>query len=194
MKNNSEIMSEARAALNGKWRFATGTFFVMTLILIGASLIPIAGTILSLLITGPLVVGAAFVGLKIYKNEAAETNDLFFAFKHSFTNSVLAYLLMAVFILLRFLLLIVPGIIAALAYSQTYFILAENQSMDAYDAILKSKKMMMGYKWQYFKVGVRLFGLGILCLFTLGIGFLWLAPYQYVVYAKFYEELKSVNA
>ena len=96
-------MSEARAALNGKWPFAIGTFFVMTLILIGASLIPIAGTILSLLITGPLVVGAAFLGLKIYKNEAAETNDLFFAFKHSFTNSVLAYLLMAVFILLRFL-------------------------------------------------------------------------------------------
>lgn len=194
MKNNSEIMSEARAALNGKWSFAIGTFFVMTLILIGASLIPIVGTILSLLITGPLVVGAAFVGLKVYKNEAAETNDLFFAFKHSFTNSVLAYLLMAVFILLRFLLLIVPGIIAALAYSQTYFILAENPSMDSYDAILKSKKMMMGYKWQYFKVGLRLFGLGILCLFTLGIGFLWLAPYQYVVYAKFYEELKSVNA
>lgn len=187
-------MSEARAALNGKWPFAIGTFFVMPLILIGASLIPIVGTILSLLITGPLVVGATFLGLKIYKNEAAETNDLFFAFKHSFTNSVLAYLLMAVFILLRFLLLIVPGIIAALAYSQTYFILAENPSMDAYDAILKSKKMMMGYKWQYFKVGLRLFGLGILCLFTLGIGFLWLAPYQYVVYAKFYEELKSVNA
>ncbi len=71
-------MSEARVALNGKWPFAIGTFFVMTLILIGASLIPIAGTILSLLITGPLIVGAAFVGLKIYKNEAAETNDLFF--------------------------------------------------------------------------------------------------------------------
>ena len=194
MKNNSEIMSEARAALNGKWPFAIGTFFVMTLILIGASLIPVAGTILSLLITGPLVVGAAFLGLKIYKNEAAETNDLFFAFKHSFTNSALAYMLMAVFILLRFLLLIVPGIIAALAYSQTYFILAENPSMDAYDAILKSKTMMQGYKWQYFKLGLRLFGLGILCIFTLGIGFLWLTPYQYVVYAKFYEEIKLVNA
>ena len=59
-------MSEARAALNGKWPFAIGTFFVMTLILIGASLIPIAGPILSLIITGPLVVGAAFLGLKIY--------------------------------------------------------------------------------------------------------------------------------
>ena len=42
MKNNSEIMSEARAALNGKWRFAIGTFFVMPLILISTSLIPIA--------------------------------------------------------------------------------------------------------------------------------------------------------
>ena len=52
MKNNSEIMSEDRAALNGKLPFAKGTFFVMTLILIGVSLIPIAGTILSLLSLG----------------------------------------------------------------------------------------------------------------------------------------------
>ena len=76
-------------------------------------------------------------------------------------------------------------------YSQTWFILSEDSSIDSYDAILKSKKMMDGYKWKLFKIQLRLFGLGILCLFTLGIGFLWLMPYQYVVYAKFYDELKS---
>ena len=58
-------------------------------------------------------------------------------------------------------------------------------------AVIKSKDMMNGFKWQYFKIGLRLFVLGLLCLLTLGIGFLWLIPYQYVVYAKFYEEVKA---
>ena len=31
-------------------------------------------------------------------------------------------------------------------------------------------------------------------IFLLGIGFLWLIPYQYVVYAKFYEQVKAANA
>ena len=63
--------------------------------------------------------------------------------------------------------------------------------MDSYKAILKSKEMMKGYKWQLFKINIRLFGLTLLCILTFGIGFLWLIPYQYVVYAKFYEELSS---
>lgn len=66
--------------------------------------------------------------------------------------------------------------------------------MDSYDAIMRSKKMMDGYKFKLFKIQLRLLGLGLLCLLTLGIGFLWLIPYQYVVYAKFYEEVKAANA
>ncbi|WP_369292780.1 DUF975 family protein, partial [Saccharophagus degradans] len=37
---------------------------------------------------------------------------------------------------------------------------------------------------------LRFLGWAILCLLTLGIGFLWLIPYMYVTYAKFYDDLK----
>ena len=59
-------------------------------------------------------------------------------------------------ILLWLLLLIVPGIIAAISYSQTFFILAEDDTIRPSEAIEKSKKMMEGYKreiwpqWWYF--------------------------------------------
>ena len=167
---------------------------MLNLILIGATLIPILGTPLSFILSGPLMIGAAYVALKIYKNDGAETNDLFFGFNHLFGNSIIAYLLMNVLIIVRLLLLIVPGIIAVLAYSQTFFILAENPSMDPYEAILKSKKMMQGFKWKYFQIGLILFGLGLLCLLTCGIGFLWLIPYKYVVYANFYEKVKAATS
>tara|TARA_B100000767_G_scaffold90575_1_gene86997 strand:- start:207 stop:788 length:582 start_codon:yes stop_codon:yes gene_type:complete len=193
MTNNTQIMSEARASLDGKWPLAIGTFLILLLISMGAALIPYAGQVITILMAGPLAVGAAFFALNIVKDQAAKTDDLFFSFNNNLGNSILAYLLVLVFAFIGFILLIIPGIIVALALSQTWFILAENPSMDSYDAIIKSKNMMKGYKWQYFKIGLRLFGLGLLCLLTLGVGFLWLIPYQYVVYAKFYEEVKAAN-
>ena len=192
MTNNAQIMSDARESLTGKWPLAIGTFLIFLLVSMGAALIPVAGQVIGFLIAGPLAVGGAFFALNIVREQAAKTDDLFFGFNNNLGNSILAYLLVFVFVFIGFVLLIIPGIIVALAFSQTWFILAENPSMDSYDAIIKSKNMMNGYKWQYFKIGLRLFGLGLLCLLTLGIGFLWLLPYQYVVYAKFYEQLKAV--
>jgi len=194
MTNNSQIMSDARDSLNGKWPLAIGTFLILLLITMGTSLIPYAGQIISLLISGPLAVGGAFFALNIVRDQQAETDDLFFSFNNNLGNSILAYLLVFVFVFIGFILLIIPGIIVGLALSQTWFILADNPSMDSYSAVIKSKDMMNGFKWQYFKIGLRLFVLGLLCLLTLGIGFLWLIPYQYVVYAKFYEEVKAANS
>ena len=42
------------------------------------------------------------------------------------------------------LLLIIPGIIAWLRYSQTWYILADNNNISPMDAIRKSKEMMVG--------------------------------------------------
>ena len=194
MKENTQIMSEARASLNGKWPLAIGTFLILLLISMGAALIPLAGQIIGILIAGPLAVGGAYFALNIVRDQVAQTDDLFFSFNNNLSNSILAYLLVVAFALIGFVLLIIPGVIVALALSQTWFILAENPSMDSYDAIMRSKKMMDGFKFKLFKIQLRLLGLGLLCLLTLGIGFLWLIPYQYVVYAKFYEEVKAANA
>ena len=194
MKENTQIMSESRASLNGKWPLAIGTFLILLLISMGAALIPLAGQIIGILIAGPLAVGGAYFALNIVRDQVAQTDDLFFSFNNNLSNSILAYLLVVAFALIGFVLLIIPGVIVALALSQTWFILAENPSMDSYDAIMRSKKMMDGYKFKLFKIQLRLLGLGLLCLLTLGIGFLWLIPYQYVVYAKFYEEVKAANA
>ena len=193
MTNNSQIMSDARASLNGKWPLAIGTFLIAFLISLGVSLIPYAGQIIYFLVTAPLVVGISFFALKIARDQDPKTDDLFFSFNNNFGNAILANLLVGIFAFIGFILLIIPGIIVSLALSQTWFILAENPSMGSYEAIIKSKDMMKGYKWQYFKIGLRLLLLGLLCLLTLGIGFLWLMPYQYVVYAKFYEEIKAAN-
>ena len=99
--------------------------------------------------------------------------------------------MMIVIILIGFLLFFIPGVIATLMFSQVLYIIAEDNKIDPYNALVKSKKMMDGNKWKLFKIILRILLLAIVCILTLGIGFIWLAPYQNAVYAKFYNVIKQ---
>ena len=98
---------------------------------------------------------------------------------------------MSLFIFLWSLLLIIPGIIAAYAYSQVFYILADNPSLSGMEALDQSKQMMKGRKWKYFCLCMRFVGWSILCIFTLGIGYIWLAPYMAVSLANFYRDVSQ---
>ena len=99
--------------------------------------------------------------------------------------------MMIVIILIGFLLFFIPGVIATLMFSQVLYIIAEDNKIDPYNALVKSKKMMEGNKWKLFKIMLIILLLAIVCILTLGIGFIWLAPYQNAVYAKFYNVIKQ---
>lgn len=187
---NVVLMRNAQAALKGKWGLAIGSFVVYMIIVIGIQLIPIAGAVVGLIIGGPFALGLTIFSLSISRNQNAELNQIFKGFEN-FGTALAANLLMGIFTLLWMLLLIVPGVIALLSYSMTLFIIADDKSVGAMEAINKSKAMMEGHKAQLFRLWLRLSGLGLLCILTLGIGFLWLAPYAYVVQAKFYDDLKG---
>ncbi|MFI5260458.1 MAG: DUF975 family protein [Candidatus Paceibacteria bacterium] len=191
LTENSVLRQRARASLAGKWGLAVGiTALYMAISIIASSMRHPAGTLLSLLISGPLAVGMATFALSISRNKEANIEQLFTGFK-KYGRSLVAYLLIVIFVLLWALLLIVPGIIAALSYVMTYFILVDDETISAHDAIKKSKKMMYGHKWKCFRLALIFICWGILSIFTLGIGFLWLIPYIQVTMAKFYDELKT---
>ena len=193
MKENKELMAEARASLSGNWGLAVGTFLVYIIIVGTLQVIPVIGGVIGLFIAGPMSVGISMFTLSLSRDENARLEQIFEGFKN-YGTVLGAYLLMVVFIFLWALLLIIPGIIAGLAYSQTFYILAEDDTIGSMDALRKSKEMMNGYKWKYFCLGLRFIGWALLCLLTLGIGFLWLSPYIQVSYAKFYEDLKKNQA
>ena len=143
-----------------------------------------------LIISGPMALGIAVFSLSISRKQDAKLEQIFQGF-NNFGTALGAYLLMGLFTFLWTLLLIIPGIIAAISYSMTFYILADDNSIGAMDAINKSNKMMDGYKWKYFCLGLRFFGWALLCILTLGIGFLWLVPYMHVSMAKFYDDIKA---
>ncbi len=188
--SNIELMRMAKRSLKGNWGLAAGTFFVYILIISGIQLIPVIGSLALLIVGGPFALGIVIFSLSIARDQKAEFDQLFQGFAN-FKKALGTYLLMVLFVLLWMLLLFVPGIIAAISYSMTFYILADDPSIGAMEAIKKSKKMMYGHKWKFFCLGLRFIGWILLCCLTIGIGLFWLAPYMQVSAAKFYEDVKG---
>lgn len=185
--DNVTLMHMAQRSLRGKWGLAIGTFVVYTLLTSAFGTTPQTG-ILSLLIAGPFALGAAMFSLSISRGKEARLEQIFNGFRY-FGNALATYLLMLLYIVLGLLLLIVPGIIMALSYSMTFYILADNPTLGPREALAQSRRLTDGYKWKLFYLCLRLLGLALLCILTLGIGFLWLIPYANVTMAEFYDDL-----
>lgn len=189
---NTILMRRALDALRGKWVLAIGSFLLYGLLVSSAGALKASGAVISLVIAGPFMLGASMFSLNISRGHEARVEQLFQGF-NNFATALGAYLLMILFICLWSLLLVIPGIIAALSYSMTFYLLADEPSLRADEALMKSKTMMMGYKSKLFGLFLRFFLLALLCVLTLGIGFLWLVPFIHVTLAEFYTDLKNSN-
>jgi len=86
------------------------------------------------------------------------------------------------------------GIIAGLMYSQTFYLMAEDRTVDPLEALRKSKALMRGHKGKLFCLYLRFIGWSLLCIPTLFIGLLWLAPYIAASFARFHEDLGAPAA
>lgn len=187
---NAVLMMRARESLSGKWGLALGGGLVYLIIVVGLGSFEYFGSIISLVITGPLSLGLAKFMLAISRKQEATVSQIFDGFDQ-FGLALKTYLLMVLYVVLWSFLLIIPGIIAAIAYSQSFYLLAEGKTVSAQETLRKSKEMMVGYKWKYFCLGLRFVGWFILSILTLGIGFLWFFPYVQVSMAKFYEDIST---
>ena len=191
MPRNKEIRRSARYALKDNWTQAVLATLVFTLVECAAGSIPFAG----LLVVCPLTFGFSLCFLRLVRGEDSSemVGDQFKVF-NKYGRVLGTSLLMTLYIILWCLLLIIPGIIKSYSYAMTPYIMNDRPDLDADDCIHESRKMMRGYKWKLFCLDLSFIGWAILCLFTLGIGFLWLQPYIEASHAKFYEELKARRA
>lgn len=187
---NKILMQNAREGLKGNWNVVMGASFLYILISMVVSSIPKSGTVISLILSGPFMLGFISFFLSFSRGNDVKVSQIFDGF-NKFTKALGLYLLKALFVLLWSLLFIIPGIIASLSYSMAFYIMSDDDSIRPKDALKKSKKMMYGYKWKLFCLGLRFLGWIILSILTLGIGFLWIAPYMQVSMAKFYDDIKD---
>lgn len=201
--NRIELKNRAKESLKGKYgeaiklllitfaiSFATG--FVIGFLNLDEDIAELISSIVSLAVAGLLGFGTVSFFLKISRNETVTYKELFSKINMCFSYLAIS-LLVGLFTALWSLLLIIPGIIAAINYSLVYFVKLDNPELGALEVLRKSKEMMNGHKWDFFVLILSFLGWGILGIFTLGILYLWLVPYIQVTYANFYNSLKEAK-
>ena len=146
------------------------------------------------LIVGSVVgVGYAKFNLDLVdRREELKIGTLFAYFKR-WGTAVGANLLQALYVILWMLLFIIPGIIAAYSYAMTNYILAEHPELSAGEAIEESKEMMRGNRFRLFCLQLSFIGWDLLCILSLGIGYLWLTPYKQAATAAFYRVVSGTE-
>lgn len=190
---NKELKNRALTHLNNNWAKVAMITLVVYLIggiiptLIDLAIYEMLGTGLTLLLL-PLSYGYYIAFLRLERTDSTDYDSLFEGFKEYFPV-FFTILLKGIYILLWTLLLIIPGIVKSYSYSMTEFVMKDNPSMRYDAAIERSMKLMSGHKMQLFLLDLSMIGWAILCLLTLGIGFLFLVPYNTTAHAEFYEQL-----
>ena len=181
----NSILSDSQNQLRNNWIVA-----ITTVLVYGILTAVSASFVIGILVTGHLSVGIAMWSLNVARGHELRMEQLFDGFKN-FISPMVASLLMSALIVIGMIFFIIPGIIIALGLSQTFYILAEQPRKDGLDALQESWNLMKGHKRTYLLLLFRYFLLGIACIFTLGIGFLFLAPYIHVTNANFFLAIKS---
>ncbi len=187
---NRTLMAQARESLKGHWGVAVGGNAIYMILMILFQSIPRVGWIGALIIGGPYLLGYSIFFLSLSRKQNPRLAQLFEGFYH-FADALVAYLLMTLFIILWTLLFIIPGVVASLSYSQTFFILADNPQLKGSEALRESRAMMKGNRWKLFCLFWRFFGWFLLGILSLGIGFLWIFPYLATTMTHFYNDLKG---
>ena len=203
--NRVKIKKEAREMLKGNiWNILKpyavifGIMFVVGIIMgaangnaeepnLGASLVSLVAELAML----PLTFGALVYLVKFVRKEPYELKDIFGYYSKFWPIFALNFL-MGLFIGLWSLLLIIPGIIAAISYTMSMLIMVDGEE-DAMECLRKSKAMMKGYKWDFVVFHLSFILWYLLGAVTLGIAYIYVGPYVMVSEVLYYEELKKVN-
>jgi uncharacterized membrane protein len=188
---NTELYSRAYRALSGSWLHALSTVFIV-LMLQG-----IAGSVY----IGIVVLGALSIGQYMYFLHLSRTQThppletIFEGFKPSdrFIQSLIAIILVTLLVMFGTLLLVIPGIIAGIGLSMTFFVMADDPGIRATDAMRRSWEMVWerGNFWKVFGfqlLAIPLFFLGTLLLV---VGIFFVMPIYYTALAGLYDTLNG---
>lgn len=173
-----------------------GKLFLMSLIIVAVGfvcgLVPVVGGLTAILIISPVFgLSLCMIYLNLVNGQQVKIGDLFDGFnltgKAAWLNILITF-----FTFLWSCLFVIPGIVKSYAYSMAMYILADNPTMTAREALNKSKEMMNGHKMELFVLHLSFIGWAFLCSLTFGIAGIYVIPYMSATVANFYNSLKQV--
>jgi len=191
MKTRAEIKAIAKENFKANYWPLIG-ITVLVSVLTSA----LCGTGIGFLLTPALTVGLTFVYIAAFfgDKENASMGNVFNVGFAKFGRNLGSILLQGLLICLWCMLLYIPGIIKAFAYSMAPYILADCPEVGAVDAITLSRRMMKGHKWEFFVFNLSFIGWIFLSIISFGlVAVFYAGPYMSVACAGYYVELKKLS-
>lgn len=207
----SELKTKALSSLEGNWGVAVGLtfiYFMLNTVLVSVVETTVSGAFgvwsdtKTMMVTAklsnlaismmliPFYVGVYWFYLDMVRGKGPKIGDAFLTYNDFYSTLKLlgASIMQFVYTFLWSLLLVIPGVIKSIAYSQMFYLLRDHPEYSINEAITESRKRMNGLKTKYFLLILSFIGWSFLAMFTMGIGFLWLVPYFTATMATFYNE------
>lgn len=201
-----ELKNRAKDQLRGNWGIAIGGVLLAAIFIdlnviyniaerfgLERVTLSVPVNLLSIFLGGVISTGLCKLLLNIATKREKPNVENIFSYFDIYLKTLGLNILISIAVIIGSILFIIPGIIVALMLSQAFFILAEDRSKSITECLSESAEMMKGYKWEFFVLELSFIGWWIVSALTLGIGGLWVAPYQKVTEANFYLNLKVSN-
>lgn len=190
--DRSELKMAAKEQLAGNLMTLIFMMIVVVVISVVCAMIPVVGSIISLLIGPALSMGVIRAYLKLVRGEDVSVGDAFSGMD-IWGKSLWLNIQTAVFSFLWSLLLVIPGWVKSLSYSAAPYILASNPELTASEAIARSMRLMDGHKMELFVLQLSFILWGMLTVVTLGIAGFYVIPYMNATFANFYVKIGATN-
>jgi uncharacterized membrane protein len=189
MYDRPALKVRAKESLSNNWGTAILVYVVYAIIIGASSSIGVG----PLVIGGPLAVGMAVFFMNLVRSQENKLENLFEGFSLCFVNSLVAGLISSILIGLGSI-VIVPGILLSLGWSQYSYILRENPELDGWESLKRSYELMRGHKGEYFVLLLSFFGWACVVAITFGLALLYVGPYMQATLAAYYDYLKAAKA
>lgn len=146
-------------------------------------------SIIQIVVDGILSLAAINVYLKMSRSPEPVSFSNFIDGLNNWWRGTLAALWQFLWVTLWSMLFFIPGIIKAIAYSQTMFIVGEYEDISITKAMRISITITQGHKGDLFMTYLSFLGWAILAAIPAGIGFIFLEPYYKMTMTNAYHAL-----
>ena len=161
-------------------------------------------------------VGIALFCLNIICGQPRKISDLIYGFRTQLDKSLLLSLFVSLFSVLLvqvvqlplfflditkfssllilytvMILAVIAYVYASLLFSQVFYLLLDHPSLSTGEILRYSMRIMKGHKKRLLYIQLSFIPLYLLAFLTLGIGLLWVFPYQNMTAANFYLDLMN---
>lgn len=148
------------------------------------------GLIVSSVLAGPIAYGICSYFLRLSRDGASRLENVIDGFTNDFLGNFVLSFMQGLLIFLWSLLLFIPGIIKSYAYSMAFYVKNDHPEYGWKECLDESQRIMNGNKWRLFCLQFSFIGWYILGSLCLGIGTVFVTPYQQAAVTEFYEDIK----